>query len=467
MTIFKAYDIRGIYEKDLTEKDAYMIGFYLAKQLNISDIKVAHDLRLSHENLTKFLIQGLLDADVDVVYCGKSSTPNFYFSLFGDINSGIMVTASHNPKEYNGFKIMYEGISFDSRNGLYELEKLVQNDEFAKALDYNMIEDSLSNIPLHDFLEEREVTIFSYNKQYSMFLMDFYDILLEEKEKEAIQNLNFALDFSSGVSSISVIPMIEHTKLKCKYFNEKPNGNFPVHSPDPVLAQDFMKSQFSQEKLFFGAAFDGDGDRLVFFDGDGEIIFQDYVIAKFIDFFSEKNRNFVCDLRVSRVISDLAKEKNLDVGLIRVGRAFYQDYMVKNQCVFGAELSGHMFFRDFHSFDNPDIALIYMLKIIATHLLKNKEISFKELFEKYKKYTKVSEKSMKVKDADKVLNSLKLKFKDSIVSEIDGLSFDFGDYWFNIRKSNTEPVIKINFEARNQNVAKIELEKLINFIEKL
>ncbi|MCA9459466.1 MAG: hypothetical protein KC550_02865 [Nanoarchaeota archaeon] len=466
MTIFKAYDVRGIYSENLSEKDAYLIGYYICKQLDLKELKIAHDLRLSHESLTKFLIQGILDANSNVVYLGKSSTPNFYYSLFKRGNSGIMITASHNPKEYNGFKFIIDGDSFDSRNGLYDLKEIVEKDEENKLVIFEQIKNSLEGYSLQDFLSINEIKTESTLNEYINFLENFYSINLSEDEKNILKENKISLDFSSGMSSLAVKPFLERTKIEVNYYNDIPDGSFPIHSPDPSKAKDFLEDKID-DKGIFTAVFDGDGDRILFYDENKELVLPDYGIASLIDFFSINSKKFVCDLRSSRVLTDIAKEKHLDISLIRVGRAFYKDYMDKNNCIFGAELSGHLFFRDFHNFDNPDLGLIFMLKIIASQILEKNFINFSTFLEKYKTYHKIPETNLKVKDADLVFKKLKENYSKNIVLEIDGISFDFKDYWFNIRKSNTEPVVRLNFEGNDKIQTIKEFDKLIKIIKNI
>jgi phosphomannomutase len=442
-----------------------MIGYYLVKFLKLDQIKVSHDLRLSFKQLSKFFIQGVLDANCRVIYQGKSSTPAFYYSLFKGCKSGVILTASHNAKEYNGIKIMYNFESFDSRNGLLDLEKLVKEDNDNRGIYFNQIRDDITNISLDVFLEENDIKLDSVLEQYANYLKDFYDIKLTSNEKEALEKITFSLDFSSGVASLGVMPFLEKTKLNYTPLNQKPDGNFPVHSPDPLKAKEFLESLESNNSIFTGA-FDGDGDRLVFFDEKKKFILQDYTIAAYIDYFiSEGNKSFVCDLRASKVLQDITKEAGANLKLLRVGRSFYMDYLNKHSSVFGAELSGHLFFRDFNNLDNPDIALIYMLKIVAQQLIKNPEFKFSELVHKYQTYIRIPETNLKVRDADDVLEALKVKYKKNLSAQIDGYSFDVKDYWFNVRKSNTEPIIRINFEGNDQKITNDEFKKLIDFIK--
>lgn len=470
MGIFKAYDIRGVYEKELTEKDAYLIAYYLVKFKNLKTFKVSHDGRNSYESLTKFFIKGLIDANCKIEYLAMTSTPNFYFSLFEGVNNGVMITASHNPAEYNGFKIMLDLVSFDSRNGLYDLEKLVLSDKDNLKLKFDEIKNNFKKINLKTFINDnlKDITIIdNVISKYKSFLKNIFDNNLTNEEINILKTKKIAIDFSSGVSSISGFEFFNNLNLDINFFNEKVDGNFPNHSPDPVKAKDYLKKNLKNN--YFAAAFDGDGDRICFYDSKGNQILTDFVIAKYINFFNEKlnSTKFVCDLRVSKVIVDMVTQKNINIDFIRVGRAFYQSHMKEKNCKFGAELSGHLFFDEFKNLDNPDIALIYMLKIVAQNLLKDKNLDFNSIFKKFEVYYKFPETNLKVKSTALVLEKLEEKYKKNISSKIDGLSFNFDTFWFNIRASNTEPVIRINFEGNDKKLVEIEMKKLINLINNI
>lgn len=463
--IFKAYDVRGVYGDDLNEKEAYLIAYSLVKFKNLKEFKVAHDLRLSHEPLTKFFIKGLIDAGCKPIYLGKSSTPNFYFSLFEGVNSGVQITASHNSKEYNGLKLMIELESFDTRNGLKDLGKLVEEDKDNIRSLFEKIENEIKEISLKELLFINDIKEESTLAKYTKFLNDYYEEKLTTQEKNAINNLKFIVDYSSGVSSLAVEPFLKSKGLNYFPVNEIPNGNFPSHEPDPSKAKDYIKT-LDIENIEFAVAFDGDGDRLCFYDENKEFVLPDYPMALYIEEFLKEGNHFVVDLRASRILKDICKKNNAHLELIRVGRSFYQDYMKENDCVFGGELSGHLFFKDFRYLDNADIALINILKIIAQHIITSKkEFTFSDMINHYKVYHKIKETNLRVSDADLVFDKLEEQYKEHLKFKIDGLSFDEGDFWFNVRKSNTEPIIRINFEGKEKQKTEKEFEKLVNFIK--
>jgi phosphomannomutase len=462
--IFKAYDVRGVYERDLDEKDAYLIGYYFVKYLGLDELKVSHDCRLSSNSLCKFFIKGLLDASCRPIYQGLSSTPNFYYSLFEGVSSGVMITASHNSKEYNGFKFMNNLESFDSRNGLKEIEKLVLEDKDKRADNFLDIEKEIKGLSLVVFLQKEKVETSLKLNEYVNCLEDYYNMNLDGDEKKALENVKIGFDFSSGVSSLALVPFLKKIGLNCVFLNDQLDGNFLVHAPDPTKAGEFLEGKKDLGVDLF-MVFDGDGDRVVFYDENSKQVLPDYPMALLIDYFSENSDKFVVDLRASRIISDICDEKKVKLDLLRVGRSFYQDFMRENDVMFGGELSGHLFFKDFKYLDNPDFAVIYMLKIIAREILNNGSFSFLKLVEKYKKYYKIPETNMVVDDATKVLDSLKDEYGEYLILKLDGYSFDCESFWFNVRKSNTEPKIRITFEGYEEVQTKEEFDKLIEFIK--
>jgi len=449
MGIFKSYDIRGIYSKELTEREAFLIGYYAAKVFDFKNILITHDGRLSYKQLTKFLILGFLEAGSKVIYGGFSSTPNTYYAL-SKYKDGIIVTASHNPKEYNGFKIMRNLQGVDMSSGLKDLEKLVTDDNENLATRFEELKNTFFDCDLEEvikeFVSQGKIETVNINKDYINYLISFFEDNFTYEEKEKLKNYEISIDFSSGMSSIAMKKFCIISGLNCTFYNDEINGNFPNHTPDPLKAGDFIKGIPKNSDFF--ACFDGDGDRIIFYDENREMVFSDYIIAKFIEFIlkQQKGSKFAYDLRVSRNVKEIIENYNGIGYESRVGRSYVSSLMKEKDCYFGGELSGHLFFKEFNYLDNPDLAFIYMLKIMANELTTQNV--FSELFSSYKKrYFKLKEFNLSISDKEEALSAIKGNFSKYLISDLDGYSFNLGNLWFNVRKSNTEPVLRFNIEG--------------------
>ncbi len=441
MGIFKAYDIRGIYDKELTLDKAFLIGYYFVKINEIKRVIVGFDCRDSSEVLFRALSFGILKGGAEVEFVGKVSTPAFYYSLINGDGTGIMITASHNPKEYNGFKIVKGLEGYDSSTGLKELEEYVESDpeRVRSEFDGSLIED----LPLDEFVSNYGVKVVP--DTYLDFLKEKFRDILTEEEIMFLKNKIVGFDFSNGMSGKYIMSICGEFGLNAIFFNENEDGNFPAHLPDPLKAGEYVKGLAGKTDFDFLFCFDGDGDRIGVFTRYGDFVYSDYIIALFIEFFYEKFQatRFTYDLRVSRIVKDIIEKYNLGGYECRVGRSFIKKNMEEKDCFFGGELSGHFFFKEFGYFDNPDLAFIYILKVVA----QDKE-DISAIIERYStKYYKEKELNVIVDDKNRFLEVLKERFDEYLVSTLDGYSFDMGNVWFNARASNTEPLVRINLEG--------------------
>ncbi len=456
-SIFKQYDVRGVYGQELTKKDAYMIGYYFVKKTNISKCKVSIDCRLSSKDLAKYMILGLKSAGCDVIYMGLNSTPVFYYSLFcDDLKTGIQITASHNPAEDNGFKFVFEGNSFDYESGLKKLEVDVHDDLYNALVKFDSMVKEYEDMDYESFILNKTIQK-NYLEDYVDFMSKFLDKIIDDASILALKKLNIGVDFSSGMSSVALKKIFEKKGLVFDYYNDVLDGRFPNHLPEPPKAHDFLLDLEDEYDFFF--AFDGDGDRIGVFDSKKELVLNDYIIALMIDYFSKEHKHFVCDLRASKVIFDIADKRGVKVDKLRVGRSFYQRHLTSFNCFFGAELSGHTFFKEFFNLDNPDMALFYLLKLIVLNIN-----DLPNMFLKYKIYYKIPEMNFSVENPDSKLAELKRNYISNLDSEMDGLSFKFSDCWFNLRKSNTENKIRLNIEGKDKASVERYLEKIKVFL---
>ncbi|MFW5705015.1 MAG: hypothetical protein ACOCXG_04175, partial [Nanoarchaeota archaeon] len=303
-------------------------------------------------------------------------------------------------------------------------------------------------------------------KDYQKYLKKKYKKILSRKEIKTLKKISFAIDFSSGVSSLANKEVLKNIGLNFTDLNSNPDGNFPNHTPDPTSATKFLQKRHLT-KNFFTAVFDGDGDRILFYDKNNIQILNDYTICSYIDFFSKKLNHFAIDLTVSKAVDLIAKQNKVKITRIKVGRSHYHSFMEKIKCGFGAEKSGHLFFKEFNYLDNPDIGLIYMLKIVAQNLIKDENIQFSQIFSKYKYFAKGKDLTLEVQNPNFILKDIEKKYESKISSKLDGISLDFGNFWCVIRKSNTEPIIRIVSEGKTKEIVDTELKKLKLYINSL
>ncbi len=439
--IFKAYDIRGVYPDDLNEEIAYFIGRAFVKFLGKEKPKVVvgQDNRLSSASLFKSLIKGITDQGADVVNIGLSTTPMFYWACANfKFDGGINITASHNPSRYNGFKLIRErAIPISGESGIKEIKKLVIKRNFKKEKKGKML-----------------------NKKV---LKEYVRFNLEEFNLKAIKPLKIIIDTANTVSGIIIPEVFKKTNFKIDHLFSKLDGSFPNHNPDPLIKENLkvICQTIKTKKADLGVAFDGDGDRVFFIDEKGEVTPGDLVTALIAKLVLEKNpkEKILYDIRSSNIVGETIRERGGIPLVGRIGHSLMKERMRKEDIIFGGELSGHYYLKK-HYF--CEIPLFVLFKILEEISRTNKTIS--ELIKPYKKYFHSGEINFKVKDKKKVLKTLEDKFREGKILKIDGLRVDFDNWWFLVRLSNTEPVIRLVVEAKTKKILRDKTHLLSNLL---
>jgi len=443
MSIFKAYDIRGVYNKDFTKEDVYKIGLYLPKLLCTDKILVGRDIRNSSEEIFSYLSNGITDSGCDVYDLGLASTPMVYF-FTGKYNfkGSIQITASHNPKEYNGLKISKKNVlpvGYDT--GLSELERFVQ-----------------TNGSKRKPKQKGKIIKFKKKEEYIIFLRKYLN---------KIDNLKVGIDCSNGMTGLILNDIFNF--INAKFINTKMDGDFPGHSPNPLREENSeqLKKIVKEEKLDVGILFDGDGDRVVFIDERGRFIQPDLIIASLGHYFlkNEKGR-VLCDIRTSRSVLEYIENLGGYVYIWKVGHAFAKLKLREIEGIYGGELAGHYYIRDFFYCDSGILTSIFVLNILSE--FKQKGIKFSDLIDRIKKYENTGEVNFLIYEKEKaiqeVFTQVIKKYKIPLkVLDFDGYRIEYKDWWFNIRKSNTEPYLRLVVEAKSKKL----LDEKFNFINRI
>ncbi len=426
MSAFKAYDIRGIYGKDITEELAYRIGYFLPSLLKTDHVVVGRDIRLSSESLHDSLVKGITDSGTDVWDLGLSTTPMVYFATVHlSADASVQITASHNPKEYNGFKISRKGaLPVGGESGLKDLEKMVEEGTISPKENKGTVKD------------------YSYVKdEYVNFLKPY---------AEGLDSLDISIDCSSGMSSLIIKDLLG---TKPHYINDTFDGNFPAHEPNPLEEKNCKQIEEETRKNHSdcGVIYDGDADRVMFIDETGAFIQPDYITAVIGHYYAGKGitGNALQDIRTSRSTTEELERIGFNVTTWKVGHAFAKLKIREIEGVFGGELAGHYYFRDFFCCDSGIFASLLVLSVVKQ--LKEKGKTLSSLIKSIVRYSNSGEINFRLENKDDAIKALYERFvendKPVKVMDFDGYRIEFPDWWFNVRKSNTEPYLRIVAEA--------------------
>lgn len=440
MGIFKAYDIRGTVPDQLNEDMAYLIGRAFVTFLGCSEVVIGRDVRASSNAMFAALARGINEQGADVIDIGNSDTPRLYYSARKS-PAAIMITASHNPKEYNGFKMCRENaIPISGDTGIKDIEKIVMEKAFAPSKGKGKI-TKLDN--LDEFVK--------FTQGFATF---------QGKGKR----LKIVIDTANGAGSLTFPHIMKGLAIDMTPLFMEPDGTFPNHEANPLLEENLvdLKKKVVETGADLGAAIDGDADRCMFVDAKGNTLRPDVigVIVALEMLKTHPGETFLYDLRSTRAFKQDIEAAGGKAVKCRVGHAFIKKQMREHNAIFACELSGHFYFREHFFTESSAIALIKILNLMADTGKTLEQLAAPAL-----RLSHTGEINFKVTDKDAILARLEKEFADGEITHMDGLSVDYPDWWFNVRASNTEPFLRLNLEAPDKKRSDELKKKVIAVIE--
>ncbi len=446
-SIFKAYDIRGIYPGSLDEDVAHNVGRAFVHHLGLtgSRVVVARDMRLSGEALENAFIEGVTKAGADVLDLGLVSTDALYFAV-GHLEEpgGAMITASHNPKEYNGLKLCREdAIALSGDEGINQIRDLITAGKLPEPAETS------------GSVEEGDLT-----DEYADHCVSFIDT-------DGLRPLKIVVDAGNGMAGEMVPPVFEKLPFEYIPMYFELDGSFPNHQPSPIEPENVadLQKRVVEEGADFGAAFDGDADRCFIIDEKGEIISGDLLAALVAKNVLEKEpgATILYSVVCSKAFPELVESEGGKAIRTKTGHSIIKPQMRKNNAAFGGEHSGHFYFRDNYFADSGIVAMLTVAELVA-----RQDSPISELLDPIDPYVRSGEINSEVEDPDATMQSVEDRYSDEEgveIDHLDGLTVDSGDWWFNLRPSNTEPLLRLNIEAQNQETLEQKRDELLELIQ--
>jgi phosphomannomutase len=420
--IFKAYDIRGIYGDTLTDDIAYKIGRAFASFLKAKKVVVGRDMRPHSKPLFDAMARGLTEQGADVVDLGVCSTPMSYYGN-GKLGAdgSIIITASHNPGEWNGFKMCREqAIPISGATGIQDIERMVNEES------YDAPAEQPGRVSSYDIIPE-----------YVAHIREFADLKRPVK---------VAIDYANGMGIVE--GKVLEGLLEIDPLYDELDGSFPNHEANPLKLDtlEAIEKMVAEGSYDFGIAFDGDADRAGFIDEKGQIIPMDMITALIAQMMLQREKGQIFyDLRSSWAVKEVIEENGGTALMSRVGHAFIKQQMRDEDAVFAGELSGHYYFKENYFTESSALAALYVANMVSA---SDKPLS--KLIAPIQRYFASGEINSEVADVEAVFERLKAKYGDGKMITLDGLSIEFNDWWFNVRPSNTEPLVRLNLEAKTR-----------------
>jgi len=440
-SIFKAYDIRGTYPDQINGDIAYKIGYALAAYLDPHSIAIGRDMRLSSDELFENLAKGILDYGVDVIDLGLCSTDGLYFAVGKyEYDGGVMITASHNPKEYNGFKICRkQALPLSGKEGLDQIMKaIIEGEEPTKA-------------PTRGSIIRKDIA-----EAYAAHCLSFIDV-------GKVNSFKIVIDAGNGIAGATLPPALEKLPIETIPLYFELDGSFPNHPASPIEVENLadLQAKIAETGADFGAAFDGDADRVFLVDKFGNQVGGDMVTALVARSFLSKdpNQTILYNLICSKAVPELVERMGGTAIRTRVGHALIKPLMKKHNAIFGGEHSGHFYFRDNWYADSGLIAFLVCLELLS---VENRPLH--EMIKEIDPYIRSGEINSRVTSIPDKIEQVAQAFADGEQDRIDGLTVQYKNFWFNLRPSNTEPLLRLNIEATSDKLLTEQTDKLLQII---
>ncbi|RKX72500.1 MAG: phosphomannomutase/phosphoglucomutase [Spirochaetes bacterium] len=444
MNIFKDNDIRGLYPQDWNRETAYRIGYLIPEVITGRNIVIGRDGRESSKEIFQSIAEGLNDRGVDVIDIGVVDTPAVYFTVgyFG-YDGAIMITASHNPVGYNGLKLTEKNaIPIDSKNGLDLIKSLLNT---SKEIPFEGKGDVL----------QKDISL-----DYCNYLKKF---------RPQNSRLKAVYDCSNGSIASNIHAILKDDTDNSILINDRVIGDFPNHGPNPTLPENLVQLQdkIKETRADIGFCFDGDGDRVVIVDNDGEIVSPDLITALigiyYFKLFPEKregNNKVLVDIRSSQSVSESLENIGAEVIACPVGHSKIKKIMRAENALFAGELTGHYYFSENYYSDSAWISVFRILTVLSEG-----DLNLRDLKAELLKYGHSGEINFTVKDSGKLIDKLQGIYSDAVISDMDGYKFVYPDWWFIVRKSGTEPLLRLVVETRESDALNAKINEISKIIQ--
>lgn len=441
-SIFKAYDIRGTVPDQINGEMAYKIGYALAGFLKPKSIAVGRDMRLSSDELLESLTRGINDNGVDVIDLGLISTDGLYFAVgkFG-FDGGVMITASHNPKQYNGFKVCRKNAEpLSGQEGLNQVRRFIEEGA------------EITKSPSRGIVVRKDIS-----RDYAEHCLSFIDT-------SKIKRFKIVIDAGNGMAGTTLPPVLEKLPIEVTRLYFELDGSFPNHPASPIEPENLadLNKKIAETNADFGVAFDGDADRMFLVDRFGGQVGGDMVTALVSRSLLSKHpgETILYNLICSHAVPELVERLGGKAVRTRVGHALIKPLMKKHNAIFGGEHSGHFYFRDNWFADSGLIAFLVCLELLST---ENRPLH--DMIREVDPYVRSGEINSRVDSIPDKIKQVSLAFESDRQDTLDGLTVAYDDFWFNLRPSNTEPLLRLNVEATSRTILEEKTKQILEIIK--